>query len=501
MARIIGTERTVASTRLAEALDNCARPVNISGNDGLFISMPSEPSSRRFEEGLSLPVCLGPGNPGDGGGLRSLLAHIVRTSSLEGQMKDDGYIVALPEGAETWIRSHCFTTRLLAAAFDVDRPEVSVTDSFPETRRTAYLLQFEDSDRSPLLRMLVDESNARDGGSEVPSPTLGRAIARQRDLLSLLVGTEVQLRSRTIDPSRLNWGRRLPTYTTRNHVVVVHPPSLDQFARRVSKRDVAFSKSVEQRIDLMILDAVLRRDGLSEVMLIAPADGAEGRARFAIRTCVNLFRAGGVVSRSLADETYRSAVAYNRFLSITFGFGARDLDALRRVFGRNRWSQIERHAAYRRESTGRFPWTRFAAACESLCFELTDRSRRPGYAPPSPVVEIVNRLYRAPRGAILKQVWQQQIEKGELCRALEQARLSILRGYLRAIPRVILLRAACGDVSFVRERLSSAFGRRGRRLFDEDLLALQSRIDRKEFEDWESLLSARATVYSAARRA
>lgn len=508
MARITTFDSDIAPIRVAEELLDLSSTILIGGEDTLKVTIPMSGSTSdgHDSELLLAPVQTeGDNRGGVGGGLRSLLGQIVRSELLEGRIASMGLTVSLPNHVTEWFRRHKLAIRVLAAAFESDPPDVSISDAESLSGKSAWLLQYERDDHTPFFRMIVQESKAGDGGS--PSSALGRHITRQRDLLSLLVGEPVNLRSRVIHPDAIDWGRRLPTFTTENHIAIIHPPSLQRFLRRISDRSnrenlpFPLSSSDEQLIDLTILDAIVRRRGLPDLILSAPVNGTERRARFAIRTCVELARAGGIVTRTLADESYRNSAAYDRALAIVLGFGKDDLDVLRRAYGPSRWSQIERHAAYRRSGSHYLPWNRFISACESLCSELADRSRRPGYAPPSPVVDLVNRYYRAPRGTILKQVWQRQIDGGALHAALDQARLSILRGYLRAIPRHVLLRAAIGETPFVRERLSSAFGRRGRRLFDEDLLALENKLHRKELDDWEALLAARATVYSAARRA
>lgn len=504
MPTISKLDRVIGPRRLHSLLLDRSRSVRIENNEQIVVSIAPH-SSDPTGESSAVVLPRGDGE-GDGGGLRGLFGQIVSSSAVEGVVVDTSVRAVLPIDAGRWLRGHRLVTRLLAAAFESGFPEVASAETVVASHGISWLLQYESRDRTPMLRLIVSEPRgSEDGGT--PSPALGRAIAKQREMLSTVLGADINLRSRTVEPTSIDWvsqpGRSPPAFTTRSHSVIVYPPSLELFLGTVRGRAVSvpIPESEQRHLDLLFLDRLLRHDGFAELIVSAPQSGAERRARFAVRTCIELIRTGGVVSRTIADSAYRSALAYDRALAIIAGVGDADREILRRAYGRRRWPQIENHVVHRRSAEQRLPWVRFAEACESLCSELADRSRRPGYAPPSPVIAVVDRYYRTPRRVILREVWQKQIEAGSLREVLDAARLSVLRGYLRAIPREVLLRAACGEIQFVRERLSSAYGRRGRRFFNEDLVALEGQIERKEYEDWESILAARAAVYAAARRA
>lgn len=502
-----GFERSVGPRRVQSALLDFSRPVHIVPGDRVVVSIADPtPPAGGFEASsptIELDVRL---ERGDGGGLRELIGEIVSVRSIDGHKDGTGVTVSLPIEVGRWLLGRRIFFRVLGAEFESDPPDFAIHDRIDITDESIWLLQYERKDGSPVLRLLVSEPKgiAGDGG---PSSTLARAIAKQHEYLAILLAEDVVVRSRKADPTSIEWGRRIPFFSARHHTVMVHPPSLSVFFQIALGRPVEhptgtpFSDTTAQLLDLLLIDRVVSRKGIAGVILDAPQSAADRRARFAVRTCAKMIRAGGVSARTVVDASYRSAHAYDRMLSILTGTGSYDRQILKRAFGVARWSQIENHTLFRTDENRRLPWVRFIDACESLCAELADNCRRPGYAPPSPVVEILDKYYRSPRRRSLEKIWRDQIADGKLRRVLEEARLSILRKYLQTLPRGVLLRAACGEVRFVRERLSSAFGRRGRRIFDEDLRAFEARVQRGEYEDWEAILSARASVYAVARRA
>ena len=88
-----------------------------------------------------------------------------------------------------------------------------------------------------------------------------------------------------------------------------------------------------------------------------------------------------------------------------------------------------------------------------------------------------------------------------MARALEEARLSLLRPLLRRLPRAILIQAGCGDTAEVKARISSTFSRAGRRIYLEDVSALEAQLKRRDGIGWDELLAARMSVRAVATRA
>jgi hypothetical protein len=173
---------------------------------------------------------------------------------------------------------------------------------------------------------------------------------------------------------------------------------------------------------------------------------------------------------------------------------------LQESLGRKRWQQLYDHSKTVFERTPRVaPWEQWVKAAEIIVQDLAARIERQVIAQSDPVAVVVRQLYVSPRSDRFQRVWQQQISHGALVRALQEARLSLLRRRLRSVPRMMLLLAACGEAPEVAQRISAIYSRRGRRMYSEDLQVLDNSIRRGEIPNWEQLLSARQTVLRIAQ--
>ncbi len=430
-------------------------------------------------------------------GLRQILSHVLPVEDRARTLLRGHGQTALSPSTTSWIVGHRLIERSLAAEFGGEPPTQIKTDQIGRDDR-GWLIQYETNTGDPLFQGFFKEHNP-DGDGVRPSRATASAIARQTEMFSTFLDRPLVVRSRA-GQFPAAWGRNAISFTGRSHAAVIPARSVTRLIDSLASGEYSALDLAMRYANVAALNRVLGRDGLGAVLLYAPQSNNERRARYAIDTCIQLIRRGGVATRTIVDLSYRSSAAYKNVLAITAFAGKRDLSALSAAYGR-RWDQVKNHASARLDQSDSLPWIRYLDACRWICDDLADRSRRPGYAPHDTVVKIVQRYYRTPRVTALKQIWRRQVSDRVLQSALESARLSILRGYLQTVPRELLLKAACSETQFVRERLSSSFGRRGRSLFYEDVSALELRIDRKEFDDFESILAARSVVFGVARRA
>ena len=132
---------------------------------------------------------------------------------------------------------------------------------------------------------------------------------------------------------------------------------------------------------------------------------------------------------------------------------------------------------------------------------LAARARSRGAALPAPLATLVETEYRAKRDRALYEAWNTQRRESGLLTLLESARLSRLRALARRVPRQVLIDASVGTEVAVKRSLSRLFSRRGRRIFVEDVAAVEAALQRGEYVDYERLTHAVATVARIAERA
>ncbi|MFA7566673.1 MAG: hypothetical protein WCY01_06570, partial [Alkalispirochaeta sp.] len=146
------------------------------------------------------------------------------------------------------------------------------------------------------------------------------------------------------------------------------------------------------------------------------------------------------------------------------------------------------------------PWQQAAVAAEMLIGEYARRTHRPGYAVDADSMKILDRYYIRPRGTALKSLWESKRRDGEVEELLEHGLLSLLRSYGRRLPRAVLVEGAAGSSERTKHRLSLIYSRAGRKIFLEDVEALEGAIRRNDEVQWERLLGAQQTLKELARR-
>ena len=271
-----------------------------------------------------------------------------------------------------------------------------------------------------------------------------------------------------------------------DHEALLSAGARDGRARRVG---------LERAATLRLLDGELTTNGLVRLLQTLPRTPSEKLGRYAVRTVVELARAGGVVTREFAESAYRSSSAYRDLAQIVRWLPETIRDRCAAALGR-RWEQLSNHGARGRvvaagEPWRTYPWIAVSEACERLVSDLAARARRAGDGPSAATGEVVERFYTAPRGERLSAVWRRQLASGDLGRALEETMLSRLRRELPHVPRQLLVLAVLEEDRDTKQRASAVFSRRGRALFLEDIAALEAAIRRREFREWDRVLSAR----------
>lgn len=465
------------------------------------------PESLQSEGDIS--VLIGPGrwngagltlSGGEAGLARVLGEAVVGTGAYaepEEGAADTCYRVRLPRAVWSWISDPVLVWRMLAAVHGPGQVEVSLVAggelnrAFHTPGETVWHCRAGD------LGWIVVESDGQD------ERALARGLQDTRDILRGTGMPRVEIRMERSPPSVMRQDVRLLRLATPRWTAWWPLATLNKLLGRVVGGEAGAvpgdSLSTQRAAAVRICDHLLRAEGISGLSLVLPRTTEERRGRYALRTVRELLRAGGVGPRTLAESSYRSGTHYQALVSLAAGLHARDREILRRALGRRRWEQVLDHSTHRVPAL--MPWVDFSQACETLVRDLADRARRPGSSPPAAVNDLIRRFYSDPREERLREAWRAQIKAGALARALEDARLSLLRPLLRQLPRAVLVQAGCGETQEVKMRISSGYSRRGRRMYLEDVAVLEARLERHDFPPWDELLAARMTLRAAALRA
>ncbi|MCG8478881.1 MAG: hypothetical protein MI724_07285, partial [Spirochaetales bacterium] len=340
-----------------------------------------------------------------------------------------------------------------------------------------------------------------------PSRRLAGGLHMMRDVLRRAGLGEVQLKVRRQPPSSIGGGSAVlrmtspawhmfwPMGTVARLVETLLPRDVDGGLRNRSLGDRERLVALQRAATLRLLDAEVTTNGLVRLLQSLPRTSAEKIGRYAVRTVIELSRAGGVATREFVESAYRSGAAYRDLAVIVRWLPETIRDRLALSLGR-RWEQLVEHGARRppppTDGSGRaYPWIAVPEACERLVSELAVRARRAGRGPSAATGNVVERFYTAPRGERLQAVWRRQLAAGDLGRALAEAMLSRLRRELPHLPRELLVLAAVAEHRDTKQRISAIFSRRGRALFLEDVAALEAAMERREFREWDRVLSAR----------
>lgn len=436
---------------------------------------------------------------GGDSGVARILGDAVVHHGTDGEREPSGlYRIALPGDVLPWIADPVLLWRLLALVSGPDRVEVSTAGSEELAR---FLL----SPAEAVWHCRLGEAGwiVVENSSGEAEKNLSRGLQAMRDLVrgAGLVPGDAALESSP--PSAIREGTRMVRLAAGRWTAWWPVPTLNRFLRRlvfpagetVEIDPVALQRAAAVRIS----DHILRTGGLAELVSMEPRTMEERRARYAVRAITTLVHTGGVAPRVLAESAYRSGNHYRALTGVIRGLSRSDREVIRQALRRRRWEQLLDHSMQGIPPVA--PWVDFSRSCEFLVRDLSDRCRRTGESVPPAVCELLRRTYSGPRDTRLREAWRQQIEKGALARNLAEARLSILRPLLRRLPWGTLVRAGCGDTREVRMGLSAAFSRRGRRMYMEDAAALDARIERGDYPEWDELLAARMVVLAAVKRA
>ncbi len=427
------------------------------------------------------------GIAGGEGGLAALVGRLIAAgAAYTNRVGPRGYPVLLPPPALEWIFDEQILPQALAGSAPGEAVEMSTVNSADVAREIAGARKRIWHCRVPAAGWIILD---REDAGERPPQELVRCLQRQRLALSALGIASEQMKARPVPDSAVTPGVQLVRLATGGRVIYW---ARDTFSRVIGEAGPEHAAAG-------LLDGMLRRDGLSGVVSAMPRTGAEKRGRYAVRALREMIRQGGVAARVLVETAYRSGALYTAMARIVPGLSPVEQKTLRSALGRRRWEQLYDHGQSARGLPPReLPWDSFVQGCEEVMADLAGRTVRAGMAPPEAAARIVRQFYSDPRGARLRQVWQKQIQSQQLVKALTDARLSTLRAMLRTVPREVLLQAGCGEHRDAKMRLSSGVSRQGRRIYLEDVEALQGRIERGEFHQWDTLLSARMIVLAAA---
>lgn len=328
--------------------------------------------------------------------------------------------------------------------------------------------------------------------AERPSRELVRAVQRQRQTLQWLGVSPSQGRLRAVPESAVTPGVTLLRIASPARVVYIGKATVERLQAGRPMEGLA----------LCVLHGMIRSSGLMAVMLAVPRTPRERQGRFALRAVRAMVRSGGVPARVCAETAYRSGELYHSMAVLLKGMAGDDRRSMRHVLGHRRWEQLEGHGNRIPPGSGTYrPWDAVASAALLVMDDLAARTAQRGMAPPEVAARMVRQLYLAPQSARLKEIWHTQLKSRELGELVENARLSHLRGYLRSLGRETVILAGCSEPPAVQQRLAAVYSRGGRRMYLEDVAAMEGKMARGEFDRWDHLLAARKAVASAARHA
>ena len=249
-----------------------------------------------------------------------------------------------------------------------------------------------------------------------------------------------------------------------------------------------------------VLNLELEQRGLLSLVYRLPHTQEERNAGYAVRTIHALIRRGGRGLQSFVDSAYRSGDQFWAFSVVYHALGQVEQRRIDSFLGPRREQMVERDLSGPGLGRTMVPWQQAAVAAEMLIGEYARRTHRPGYAVDADSMKILDRYYIRPRGTALKSLWESKRRDGEVEELLEHGLLSLLRSYGRRLPRAVLVEGAAGSSERTKHRLSLIYSRAGRKIFLEDVEALEGAIRRNDEVQWERLLGAQQTLKGLARR-
>ena len=251
---------------------------------------------------------------------------------------------------------------------------------------------------------------------------------------------------------------------------------------------------------LVISNLAIAIAGVAAFVRNNPWTPAMRRARYGLRATLLALEAGGRIAAALVDACYADQALFDRLLLLLSTLPSAQRDALRPAIGPRRARQVfarsDAHLV-----RGGDPAERLVQAGDAIMAALAARTRRRGAALPAPLAALVTAEYRAKRDRALHEAWNTQHRECGLLPLLESARLSRLRALARRVPRQVLIDASVEADAAVKRSMSRLFSRRGRRIFVEDVAAVEAALRRGEYVDYERLTHAVATVARIAERA
>lgn len=455
--------------------------------------------------------------PGGDAGLARVIGDALAGHGVYGEPEAAGYRVGVPAEVLAWIADPVLLWRLLAGVYGSGQVEVSLVSSEELSGALSSPSETVWHCRTGDVGWVVLDGGERD------KQDLARVLQRIRDFLRAigLQGAAVTMERRP--PSVVSGGTKLVRMAAADRVAYWPVSALNRLLKTIVAAGGSINGSdtgngtgsdaiedgngaapsgpvaLQRMAAVRVCDQITRSGGIGALVGSLPRSAAERRGRYAVRTVMELIKAGGTAPRVLAETAYRSGEHYRSMALVLGGLAASDRELVRRALGRRRWEQLVMHSE--RKGPAPLPWNAFAGAADVVVKDLAERSRRPGSSPPAAVTAIVRRFYTDPRESRLQDTWRRQIENGFLARPLEEARLTLLRPLIRRLPWDVLVRAGCGDTREVRMRISAAFSRRGRQMYLEDVEVLDRKVTRREVQEWDQFLAARMAVRAAAVRA
>lgn len=251
---------------------------------------------------------------------------------------------------------------------------------------------------------------------------------------------------------------------------------------------------------LVISNLMIATGGVPAFLLSNPWTAAMRRARYGLRATLLALKAGGRVAGAMIDACYAKQELFDHLLLLLSAMPTAQREMLRPAFGPRRAEQLFARSDAQIVRGGD-PAERLVQAGEAIMTALAARTRRRGAALPAALGSLVETEYRAKRDPALREAWKKQRKELGLLELLESARLSHLRSLARRVPRQVLVDAAVGTDAAIKRSMSRLFSRRGRRMFMEDVAAVEGALQRGEYFDYERLTRAVAAVAQIAQRA
>lgn len=253
-------------------------------------------------------------------------------------------------------------------------------------------------------------------------------------------------------------------------------------------------------VALVISNLAIATGGVPAFVLTNLWTPAMRRARYGLRATLLALKGGGRVAGAMVDACYAKQELFDQLLLLLSAMPTAQRELLRPAFGPRRADQLFARSDAQIVRGGD-PAERLVQAGEAIMTALAARTRYRGAALPATLASLVETEYRAKRDLALREAWKKQRNELGLLELLESARLSHLRNLARRVPRQVLVDAGVGADAAIKRSMSRLFSRRGRRLFMEDVTALEAALKRGEYVDYERLNQAVAAVAQIAQRA